>query len=116
MTDETYLVFGRPVIGEAEIGEVVASMRDGWIGTGPKVNRFERMLEQYLAVSHVRCVSSCTAALILAMNAQGIGRGDEVVVPTMTFVATANAVEHVGARPVLVDCDPGTGLINLDAC
>ena len=112
---QNFLTFGRPEIGEAEIAEVVDSLRSGWIGTGPKVARFERMLEEYLGARHCRCVSSCTAALILSMKAANIGAGDEVLVPAMTFVATANAVEHAGARPVLVDSAPGTGLIDLDA-
>jgi dTDP-4-amino-4,6-dideoxygalactose transaminase len=112
---ENFLTFGKPEIGEAEIAEVVDSLRSGWIGTGPKVARFERMLEAYVGASHCRCVSSCTAALILAMQAAHIGAGDEVLIPAMTFVATANAVEHAGARPVLVDSVPGTGLIDLDA-
>lgn len=114
MRDE-FLVFGSPLIGEAEIAEVVDSLRSGWIGTGPKVQRFERMLEEYIGAEHVRCVSSCTAALVLAMRILDIGPGDEVLVPAMTFVATANAVEHTGARPVFVDSEPGTGLIDLDA-
>jgi dTDP-4-amino-4,6-dideoxygalactose transaminase len=112
---ETYLTFGRPLIAEAEIAEVVDSLRSGWIGTGPKVHRFEAMLGEYLGVPNCRCVSSCTAALILAMQVLGIGAGDEVLVPAMTFVASANAVEHAGARPILVDCMPDTGLIDLDA-
>jgi dTDP-4-amino-4,6-dideoxygalactose transaminase len=112
---ETFLVFGRPLIGEEEIAEVVDSMRSGWVGTGPKVQRFERDLEAYVGAPHVRCVGSCTAALILALRVLRIGPGDEVLVPAMTFVASANAVEHAGATPVLVDCEPGTGLIDLDA-
>jgi dTDP-4-amino-4,6-dideoxygalactose transaminase len=112
---ENFLTFGRPMIGEEEIAEVVDSLRSGWIGTGPKVHRFETMLGEYLGVPNCRCVSSCTAALILAMQVLEIGAGDEVLVPTMTFVASANAVEHAGARPILVDCVPGTGLIDLDA-
>jgi dTDP-4-amino-4,6-dideoxygalactose transaminase len=112
---EEFLVFGRPVIEEPEIAEVVASLRSGWVGTGPKVQRFERMLEEYLGVAHVRCVSSGTAALILGMQVLGVGPGDEVIVPAMTFVASANAVEHRGATPVLVDSDPATGLLDLDA-
>jgi dTDP-4-amino-4,6-dideoxygalactose transaminase len=110
-----FLVFGSPLIGEEEIAEVVDSLRSGWVGTGPKVFRFERNLEEYIGVEHVRCVSSCTAALILALRVLGIGSGDEVIVPAMTFVASANAVEHSGAAPVLVDSEPGTGLIDLDA-
>jgi dTDP-4-amino-4,6-dideoxygalactose transaminase len=114
MRDE-FLVFGQPVIEEPEIAEVVDSMRSGWIGTGPKVQAFERMLEDYLGARHVRCVSSCTAALLLAFRTLRIGPGNEVIVPAMTFVATANAVELAGATPVLVDSDPRTGLVDLDA-
>jgi dTDP-4-amino-4,6-dideoxygalactose transaminase len=112
---DSFLVFGSPLIGEAEIGEVVDSLRSGWIGTGPKVQRFESMIADYVGARECRCVSSCTAALILSMEALGLGAGDEVLVPSMTFVASANAVEHAGATPVLVDCVPGTGLIDLEA-
>lgn len=112
---DDFLIFGSPVFGDDEIAEVVDSLRSGWVGTGPKVQRFEAMLAQYVGVPHARCVSSCTAALILAMRASGIGPGDEVLVPAMTFVASANAVEHAGATPVLVDSEPGTGLIDLEA-
>ncbi len=111
---DNFLVFGSPLIGEAEIVEVVDSLRSGWIGTGPKVQRFERMLAEYVGVRECRCVSSCTAALILSMRVLGVGPGDEVLIPAMTFVASANAVEHAGATPVLVDSVPGTGLIDLD--
>lgn len=110
-----FLVFGSPVIGEAEIAEVVDSLRSGWIGTGPKVQRFERALEEYIGVDHVRCVSSCTASLMLGLLALGVGEGDEVLLPTMTFAASANAVLHTGALPVFVDSEPSTGLIDLDA-
>jgi len=112
---DDFLVFGSPLIEPAEVEEVADCLRSGWIGTGPRVQRFERMLEDYIGASHVRCLSSGTAALLLAMRVSGIGPGDEVLVPTMTFVACANAVLHVGATPVLVDSEPGTGLIDLDA-
>ena len=112
---DSFLIFGSPVIGEDEIAEVVDSMRSGWVGTGPKVQRFEGQLAEYLSVPYCRCVSSCTAALILSLQVLGIGPGDEVLVPAMTFVASANAVEHAGAATVLVDSEPGTGLIDLDA-
>jgi dTDP-4-amino-4,6-dideoxygalactose transaminase len=111
---ESFLIFGSPVIGDDEIAEVVDSLRSGWVGTGPKVQRFERLLSAYVGAPEVRCVSSCTAALILALRVLGIGRGDEVLVPAMTFVASVNAVEHSGATPVLVDSEPRTGLIDLD--
>lgn len=113
---EDFLVFGRPVIGEDEIAEVNDSLRSGWIGTGPKVRRFEEMLASYVGVGHARCMSSCTAALILGLKTMGIGPGDEVIVPTMTFIASANAIEHAGATPVFVDSEPGgSGLLDLDA-
>jgi dTDP-4-amino-4,6-dideoxygalactose transaminase len=111
---DTFLIFGKPAIDAEEIAEVVDSLRSGWIGTGPKVQRFESMLSEYVGVSHCRCLSSCTAALILSMRVLGIGAGDEVLVPAMTFVASANAVEHAGAKPVLIDSEPGTGLVDLD--
>ena len=110
-----FLVFGSPVIGDEEIVEVVASLRSGWVGTGPKVQRFEQMLAEYVGAAEVRCLSSCTAALMLALRVLGVGPGDEVLVPAMTFVASANAVEQVGARPVLIDAEPGTGLVDLEA-
>ena len=112
---DDFLIFGSPVIGEEEIAEVVASLRSGWVGTGPKVQRLEAMIAEYVGAAHCRCLSSCTAALILSLQVLGIGPGDEVLVPTMTFVASANAVEHAGATPVLVDAEPATGLIDLDA-
>jgi dTDP-4-amino-4,6-dideoxygalactose transaminase len=112
---ENFLIFGSPTIGDAEIAEVVDSLRSGWVGTGPKVHRFEAMLSEYVDVPHARCLASCTAALTLSLIAVGIGPGDEVLVPAMTFVASANAVEHAGATPVLVDSEPGHGLIDLDA-
>jgi dTDP-4-amino-4,6-dideoxygalactose transaminase len=111
---DNFLVFGSPLIGDEEIAEVVDSLRSGWVGTGPKVHRFETMVADYVGVAHCRCLSSCTAALILSLQVLGVGPGDEVLVPAMTFVASANAVEHAGATPVLVDSVPGTGLIDLD--
>jgi dTDP-4-amino-4,6-dideoxygalactose transaminase len=112
---EDFLVFGQPVLEEGEIAEVIDSLKKGWIGTGPKVQQFERMLEEFVGVPHVRCVSSCTAALMLALLALDIGEGDEVIAPTMTFAASVNAILHVGATPVLVDCEPVTGQLDLDA-
>lgn len=105
MRDE-FLVFGSPLIEDAEIAEVVDSMRSGWVGTGPKVHRFERALEEYVGATHVRCLASCTAALHLGMKVLGVKPGDEVLVPSLTFVASVNAIEHAGATPVLADIDP----------
>jgi len=109
---ETFLVFGAPLIEEAEIAEVVDSLRSGWLGSGPKVARFEGLFRDYIGAGHAVAVSSCTAALHLGLIAAGIGPGAEVITTTMTFVATANAIVHAGAVPILTDCDRLTGLID----
>src|SRR5438105_7714214 len=96
MIRDSFLPFGAPVIGEEEIEEVVATLRSGWIGTGPKCWRFETQIAEYVTAKHAITASSCTAALHLALIAAGIKKGDEVIVPSMTFAATANVVEHVG--------------------
>jgi dTDP-4-amino-4,6-dideoxygalactose transaminase len=100
---ESFLPFALPSIGEEEIAEVTDSLRSGWITTGPKVQRFEAEFAQYIRCPHAIAVNSCTAALHIALTALGIGPGDEVIVPTMTFCSTANVVVHLGAKPVLVD-------------
>jgi dTDP-4-amino-4,6-dideoxygalactose transaminase len=111
---EGYLVFGSPRIEEAEIAEVVEVLRSGWIGTGPRTAKFEREFAIYASGRHAVSVSSCTAALHLSLLAAGIGPGDEVIVPAMTFVASANAVVHAGGTPVLCDVDPFTQNIEAD--
>jgi dTDP-4-amino-4,6-dideoxygalactose transaminase len=100
---ERFLPFALPSIGEEEIAEVIDSLRSGWITTGPKVKRFEEEFAQYIGCEHAIAVNSCTAALHIALTALGVGPGDEVIVPTLTFCSTANVVVHLGARPVLVD-------------
>ncbi len=110
-----FLPLCRPDIGIAEVEELLDAIRSGWVTTGPKVELLERRLAEYVGVDHVRCLSSCTAGLLLALKVSGIGPGDEVLVPTLTFVSCANVVEHLGARPVFVDCEPDSGLIDLDA-
>ena len=107
-----YLVFGQPLIEEAEVEEVVKSMRASWLGTGPKVAAFEKSIAEYKGVKHAVAVNSCTAGLHLSCVALGLRPGDEVIVPAMTFCATVNAVIHAGATPVLVDVDPVT--FNID--
>jgi dTDP-4-amino-4,6-dideoxygalactose transaminase len=107
-----YLVFGAPQLGEEEIAEVVDSLRGGWLGTGPKVHRFEEMLRAHTGAEHAMALHSCTAALHLAMVASGVGHGDEVITTPLTFAATASSVVHAGAVPVLVDCDRDTQLID----
>src|SRR3954451_2832744 len=109
---DEFLIFGAPAIGEEEIEEVVATLRSGWIGTGPRVARFEQEFKTYKGADHAVAVASCTAALHLSMTAAGIAPGDEVILPALTFCATANAVIHAGAVPVLADVDPHT--MNLD--
>lgn len=106
------IVFGSPVIGEEEVAEMVATLRSGWIGTGPKVKQFEDMFAEYVGAKHAVAVNSCTAALHLSMIASGIGPGDEVITTPMTFCATSNAILHAGATPVYVDVDPDTMNIN----
>jgi dTDP-4-amino-4,6-dideoxygalactose transaminase len=107
-----FLVFGAPSIEEDEIAEVVDSMRSRWLGTGPKVARFEQAFCAYKGVSSAVAVSSCTAALHLSMVVMGLRPGDEVITSALTFCATVNAIIHAGATPVLVDVDPVT--MNLD--
>jgi dTDP-4-amino-4,6-dideoxygalactose transaminase len=109
-----FLPYCLPLIGEDEIQEVVDSLRSGWVTTGPKVKRFEQDFAAYVGAKHAIAVNSCTAALHLSLAACGIGPGDEVVVPTLTFCATANVVVHLGARPVLVDVD-ANGLMSVDS-
>jgi perosamine synthetase len=104
--------FFRPEIGPAEIDEVVAAMQSGWLTSGPRVRKFEEEFASFVGAKHAVALNSATAALHLALDAIGIGPGDEVILPTMTFVATAEVVLHLGARPVLVDCLPGTLLVD----
>jgi dTDP-4-amino-4,6-dideoxygalactose transaminase len=111
----TFLDLARPELGEDEIAEVVDTLRSGWLVGGPKVSAFETALEQRLAPARVRCLSSATAGLLLGLRLAGVGPGDEVVMPTLTFAACPNAVELLGARPVFADSEPLTGLADIDA-
>jgi dTDP-4-amino-4,6-dideoxygalactose transaminase len=104
--------FFRPSITEAEIAEVVGCLRSGWLTTGPMTKRFEAAFAEQVGAKHAVAVNSCTAALHLAVEALGLGPGQAVLVPTMTFAATAEIVRYQGAVPILVDCDPAT--TNLD--
>lgn len=109
---DDFLVFGQPQILDDEVDEVVATLRSAWLGTGPRVARFEEAFAAYTGVGHAAGVNSCTAALHLALVASGVGPGDEVVTTPMTFCATANAILHTGAKPVLADVDDAT--MNID--
>ena len=110
---EEYLVFGEPTIGDEEISAVADVLRSRWIGQGPRVKEFETRFAAYKSAPHAVAVSSCTAALELALRASDIRPGDEVITTPLTFCATANAILNVGGRPVLADVDPLTQ--NIDA-
>ena len=109
---DQYLVYGSPQIQQEEVDEVVETLKSGWIGTGPKSSHFEKMMAEYVNATAAVALNSCTAALHLSMVASGIGSGDEVITTPMTFAATANVILHTGARPVFVDIDPHTMLID----
>ncbi|MGE0448383.1 MAG: DegT/DnrJ/EryC1/StrS family aminotransferase [Vicinamibacterales bacterium] len=108
----TYLPFHRPSIGDEEVQAVAETLRSGWLTSGPKVQEFENAFAEAIGARHAVALSSATAALHLSLEAIGIGPGDEVLVPAMTFTATAEVVVHLGAKPVLVDCRPET--LNID--
>lgn len=110
--DQEFIVFGSPEIREAEIDEMMKTLKSGWIGTGPKVQQFEDAMRVYKGAPYAAAVSSCTAAMHLSMVAADIQPGDEVITTAMTFCATVNAIIHAGGTPVLVDCDPMT--MNID--
>jgi dTDP-4-amino-4,6-dideoxygalactose transaminase len=103
-----FLVFASPDIQNAEIDEVVACLKSGWIGTGPRTKAFEDQFARYKAVSSAVALNSCTAALFLSLKSLGIGPGDEVITTPLTFCATVNSIIHTGATPVLADIDPQT--------
>lgn len=105
--------FLRPELSDAEINEVVDTLRSGWLTTGPKVKLFEENFARAVSGKHAVAVNSCTAALHLAVEALGLKAGQAVLVPTMTFAATAEIVLYAKAIPILVDCDAQTGNIDL---
>lgn len=114
MTAPPFLPFALPEIGEEEIAEVVDTLRSGWVTTGPKARRFEQDFAAFLGDPSLQAiaVNSATAGLHLALEALGIGPGDEVITTTHTFTATAEVVRYLGADVVLVDIDPAT--LNID--
>jgi len=104
--------FFRPELGPSEIEEVVAVLRSGWLTTGPRVKRFEQEFANAVRAPYAVAMNSCTAALHLAVHALGLEPGQGVLVPAMTFAATAEVVRYEGGIPILVDCDPST--LNMD--
>jgi dTDP-4-amino-4,6-dideoxygalactose transaminase len=107
-----YVPFSPPLIGEEEIAEVVDTLRSDWITTGPKVKRFEEEFAQLVGAPRALALSSCTAALHVALKTLGIGPGDAVITTAMTFCSGVHVIEQVGARPILVDVEPDT--LNID--
>ena len=106
--------FFRPSIGDAEIAEVVKCLQSGWLTSGPTTKRFEANFAAAVGAKHAVALNSATAALHLATEALGLSRRQGVLVPTMTFAATAEIVRYQGATPILVDCDPHTFNMDLD--
>ena len=113
MTDTSYIPFHRPSIGKEEMDAVQQVLASGWLTTGPVTMEFEKQFAAYVGCKHALAVTSCTAALQLALDAIGLKEGDEVLVPSCTFTATAEVVTYFGARPVLCDSLPGG--FNIDA-
>jgi perosamine synthetase len=103
----------RPCLGPEEAKAAQAVIESGWVSQGPKVAEFERVVADYCGAAHAVAVSNCTTALHLSLLTLGVGRGDEVICPSMSFIASANSICHTGATPVFADVDPRT--YNLDA-
>ena len=106
--------FSPPDIGDDEINEVVDTLKSGWITTGPKTKKFEKLLTNYCMSEKTVCFDSCTSALEMTLRMFGIKKGDEVILPAYTYTATASAVCHVGAKPVMVDCMPNSIQMDYD--
>src|SRR6516225_4195382 len=109
----TFLPYHQPFLGPEEENGVIETLRSGWITTGPKTKAFEKALAEYVGAKHCVAVNSCTAALHLALEAVGVGTGDEVITSPITFASTVNVIVHCGATPVFVDVEPDTA--NMDA-
>src|SRR6266446_1204164 len=106
MSNQLYIPFHMPSVGDEEVREVEATLRSGWLTTGPRTAQFEQEFGAYVGSPHALGVNSCTAGLHLALAALGIGNGDEVITTPITFCSTVHAILHVGAKPVLADVGP----------
>lgn len=111
---QPFLPFSRPSISEAAIAEVADCIRSGWITTGPRTQKFEQMLKEYLSAEYALTCSSATAGLFMALKALDLEPGSEVITTSMTFVASLNCIVNAGGTPVLVDVEPGTYNMDLD--
>ncbi len=109
---KNFLIFGNPQIKNAEIQEVIDTLKSGWLSYGPKVQNFEDQFKKYIGCKYAIALNSCTAGLYLALQVAGIGKNDEVVTSPLTFAATANAIIQCGAKPVFVDVEKGSFNIN----
>jgi len=108
-----FLIFGSPKIEQPEIDEVVECLKSGWIGTGPRVQKFENAFRDYIGSKYAMALNSCTAALHLSMIVSEVSTGDEVLTTPLTFAATSNAILHTGAKPVFVDVEKDS--MNIDS-
>ncbi len=115
LTATRFLPFHVASIEDEDIQAVVDVLRSGWLTTGPRVKKFEAAFAEYVGATNAVALSSCTAALHLALAAIGLREGDEVILPTMTFSSTGEVVAYFGARPVLVDCEPDSFQISPEA-
>ncbi len=115
MADRPRIPIAKPVFGAKEEELLLATLRSGWVTQGPRVEEFEAAFAASIGSAEAVAVSSGTAALFLSLKSQGIGRGDEVLVPSLTFIATVNAIVHCDATPVFVDVDPATYNIDADS-
>ncbi|MBU1225610.1 MAG: DegT/DnrJ/EryC1/StrS aminotransferase family protein [Actinobacteria bacterium] len=113
---EPRIPFALPDIGDGEIAAVVEALRSGWITTGPRVHQFEEQFAEAVGAPHALAVNSATSGLHLALEASGVVTDDAVIVPTVTFAASAETVRYLGAHPVLADVDPATGLMSPEHC
>lgn len=111
---DNFIPYCLPDITEAEIRDVIDTLQSGWLAKGPKTLEFEAEFAKYVGAKYAVAMNSCTAALHIALIAAGVGKGDEVITTSMTFAASVNTILHVGAKPVFVDIDPNTGLIDVN--